>query len=186
MVIEAVKRLLPQPLKPPLRAARVGAREAAAIPQLISLQRRLRREWGASLLLDVHPRDEMAIYGYSRVSPRSKIKYFTTGPQNMRELQAIFDDQGIDLSTVGEILDFAGGFARLTRYLVQAAPRGRVTHSDIDSEAVMWVGEHLHIRSFPSTARPENLYHDGRYDLILAISLFSHLPIANWGGGWSA
>ena len=37
------------------------------------------------------------------------------------------------------------------------------------------------MRGFPSAIDPLDLRHEDRYDLILIVSLFSHLPIAAWG-----
>lgn len=180
-----IRRLIPTPVKPPLRAARARVRDAADVPRLIRLRRRLRREWGDGLIVDIHPNDEMAIYSHGAVTNLARINYLLIGQQNMRELGVIFRDQGIDLSSGIDVLDFAGGFGRLTRYLVQVAGRAHVIHSDISPEAVQWVAQRLGLTSVLSTAHPDALHHSGRYDLILAISLFSHLPYATWGA-WLA
>jgi SAM-dependent methyltransferase len=185
MTTSVIRRVLPASIKPPLRAARARLHDAADALRLVGLQRSLRREWGHGLMVDIHPDDEMAIYSHGALTNRARISYLSTGAQNMRELGVIFRDQGIELSSQIDVLDFAGGFGRLTRYLVQVVGVAHVTHCDISPEAVQWVAHRLGVTSVLSTAHPDAFRHRGRYDLILAISLFSHLPHATWGA-WLA
>jgi hypothetical protein len=53
--------------------------------------------------------------------------------------------------------------------------------SDIDARAVDFVKGEFGVAGFYSAGEPEQLVHDGRYDLIVVVSLFSHLPIQHWG-----
>jgi 2-polyprenyl-3-methyl-5-hydroxy-6-metoxy-1,4-benzoquinol methylase len=50
--------------------------------------------------------------------------------------------------------------------------------SDIDHRAVDFVKDKLGVRGFYSAPTAEQLSHDQRYDVIVAVSLFSHLPSA--------
>ena len=53
--------------------------------------------------------------------------------------------------------------------------------SDIDKPAVDFVTRRFGVRGFYSTRGAGELAHDGRYDLIVVVSLFSHLAVDQWG-----
>ncbi len=52
--------------------------------------------------------------------------------------------------------------------------------SDINKGGVDFVCSTFGVRGFYSVAAPENLSHDGCYDVIFVGSLFSHLPVTIW------
>jgi SAM-dependent methyltransferase len=77
----------------------------------------------------------------------------------------------------GTILDFGCGCGRVLRHFLALADGREVHGADIDPEGIGWCREHL---SFAACALTGDLpplpYPDGRFDLVLAISVFSHLP----------
>lgn len=81
---------------------------------------------------------------------------------------------------IGRILDFGCGCGRLTRYMGLLGEEGvRVEGCDVDAAAVEWAREHLPRsgRFFVSPDRPPLPPADeGGYDLIVALSVFTHLP----------
>jgi hypothetical protein len=56
----------------------------------------------------------------------------------------------------------------------------KVTVSDTDRRAVDFVTKTFGVRGFYSSPRAEELTHDGAYDVIVVVSLFSHLPVQHW------
>jgi cyclopropane fatty-acyl-phospholipid synthase-like methyltransferase len=57
----------------------------------------------------------------------------------------------------------------------------RITVSDIDRRAVDFVRKEFGVRGFYSVATAEDLVHADLYDAIVVVSLFSHLPMEQWG-----
>lgn len=77
---------------------------------------------------------------------------------------------------VGSILDFASGYGRLTRILVQKLPREKIWVADIYAEAMAWQAATFGVNTFTSAPSPTLVSHDQTHDLILVGSMFSHLP----------
>lgn len=78
------------------------------------------------------------------------------------------------------ILDFGCGYGRLSRYLrLLGAEDAQVEGCDVDAPAIAWATAHLRNsgRFFVSPDRPPLPRPDGGgYDLIIALSVFTHLP----------
>ncbi|MGH9361358.1 MAG: class I SAM-dependent methyltransferase, partial [Thermoanaerobaculia bacterium] len=84
------------------------------------------------------------------------------------------------LDRVGRLLDFAGGYGRVTRFIAHDLPPERVWAADIDARAVGFQMERFGVRGFLSTPVPEELA-AGEFDAVLVSSLFTHLPAATFG-----
>lgn len=108
---------------------------------------------------------------------RALVDYFRTGHAAASVLGPLVR------SVVGEgsILDFAAGWGRVTRFLVQRLPEARWWVSDVSPGSVEFQREALGVRGFPSAGRPEDLAAPGRFDAILVSSLFTHLPRSTFG-----
>ncbi|MDP3173287.1 MAG: class I SAM-dependent methyltransferase [Phenylobacterium sp.] len=77
---------------------------------------------------------------------------------------------------LNSVLDFASGYGRLTRILIQKLPRDRIWVSDIYAEAVDWQAQTFGVNAFASSPDPALLDHAGGHDLVFVGSMFSHLP----------
>lgn len=75
-----------------------------------------------------------------------------------------------------DILDFASGFGRVARFLAADHGRDRLTVAEIVGPAVEFQRQQLGLRAVTSTSVPGSLRLPGKYDLIVVLSLFSHLP----------
>jgi SAM-dependent methyltransferase len=75
------------------------------------------------------------------------------------------------------VLDFGCGAGRTLRHFLREAEVGEVYGSDIDSESIAWLDEHLSppLRVFRNGERPPLPLADESLDLIWAISVFTHL-----------
>jgi len=74
------------------------------------------------------------------------------------------------------ILDFASGYGRVARYAKHVLPQTDWIACDIHPQAVEFVTERLGIRSILSTLQPEALAFTQRFDVVFALSFFSHTP----------
>ena len=106
--------------------------------------------------------------------------YYEGGERNVSEIESILAAHAAPLGDADRILEFACGYGRLTRHLVRRVSPAKLTASDIDRDAVDFVTRTFGVRGVYSTSGPEAFVPDGRYDLILVVSLFSHLPIETW------
>jgi SAM-dependent methyltransferase len=81
-----------------------------------------------------------------------------------------------DFAALRSVLDFASGYGRLTRFLVQKLPPDRIWVSDIYADAMSWQAATFGVRTLLSTAAPADFPHQGEHDIVFVGSLFSHLP----------
>jgi SAM-dependent methyltransferase len=100
----------------------------------------------------------------------------------LTNLQEIFEDIGYGFNQIDSFLDFAGGYGRFTRFLIQKLSHEKITVSDIDKTAVDFCKKTFEVNGFYSVDNPKRLIHDNKYDVIYVASLFSHLSLRLWGG----
>ncbi len=134
---------------------------------------------------DVDERDEMLgffldILEHDR--DRALALYFRTGRQIWETLRAVLAWRFGGLGRIGRLLDFASGYGRVTRYIVQDVPAERVWVSDIYADGVRFQGEAFGVHGLVSTADPADFHCAERFDAILVSSLFTHLPEATFHG----
>jgi SAM-dependent methyltransferase len=87
-------------------------------------------------------------------------------------LQRCFGSGYVDYSS---ILDWGCGSARVTRYLGRAKG-SKVTGVDIDEDNVQWCQRNLPFGRFETVPlRPPTRLRSGSFDLVLGISVFTHL-----------
>jgi SAM-dependent methyltransferase len=147
-----------------------------------------RRKYPARFLSAIHRDDDLLHYAIPLAHEypafryyRAAQMYFQGGDWNSAEVECVLDEAGFPLGGAGAFLEFAAGYGRLTRHFVQRLPPSRITVSDIDPGGVDFLRKRLGVNGFYSASTPEALHHPGRYDMIVAVSLFSHLPHQAWG-----
>ena|SRR5436190_424412 len=77
---------------------------------------------------------------------------------------------------LGNVLDFASGWGRLTRVLEQRLKPEQIWVADIYHDAVAWQAATFGVHAVPSAPDPKLLKHGAKHDLVFAGSMFSHLP----------
>jgi 2-polyprenyl-3-methyl-5-hydroxy-6-metoxy-1,4-benzoquinol methylase len=107
--------------------------------------------------------------------------YFAGGDWNAHQVEGALHDVGCSLREARSFLEFACGYGRLTRHFVHMIGPAKITVSDIDRRAVDFVRKHFGVGGFYSATMAEELTHADRYDVIVAVSLFSHLSVEQWG-----
>ncbi len=78
------------------------------------------------------------------------------------------------------LLDFASGFGMVGRHLPVVLPGARIEACDIHPKAVEFNQDILNIRAHLSAASPAELNLTGNYNVVVALSFFSHLPSRTW------
>jgi len=128
--------------------------------------------------LAIDGRDEMLaslLHAHRGSIEAALVGYFQTGRMAAELLRRVLRWRFGDRRPL-RVLDFAGGYGRMTRHLHAERDRIRLTVADIDPEAVAFQRRELGVEGFVSTADPDDLAIADRFDAIFVASLFSHLP----------
>ncbi len=113
-----------------------------------------------------------------RVAGKYAPGFFDSAAEACREVDVALGAAGRRLADFETILDFGCGPGRAVRVLRGLAPEARLFGADIDPEAIAWARGHYSSFGDFSVAphHPPTLYADDRFDFILGISVFTHLP----------
>lgn len=129
--------------------------------------------------------DEMylfALRAHQGNKDRASIEILSTGKQSFNVVRSIAEWRFGGLSNIDSFLDFAGGYGRLTRFLVQDLSPSKIWACDIYEDALQFQSEQFGVNTTVSTLAPEDYHDKRRYDYIFVASLFSHLPEDNFIG----
>lgn len=113
----------------------------------------------------------------SRNPPRD---YLADGWRTLCELQQVLDRFGKSIYRCSRFLEFAAGHGRLTRHLAKVMLPGALTVSDVVPGSVAFLRQRFGVRGFDSSTRPGDLRFPEDYEVVFALSLFSHLPESSW------
>ena len=103
-------------------------------------------------------------------------EYFRTGRQMIDLVSQVVRKYFDDYTNLSSFLEFACGYGRFTRYLVEELPADRIWGADIYPEAVGFQKREFGVNGIVSTKRPEDFTSNKKFDFIFVASLFSHLP----------
>ena len=113
--------------------------------------------------------------GYKHVG-QAYLAYLNSGKRTMDIVRQIVTHFFSGFDGVNRFLEFACGYGRFTRFLVQEMSREKIWTSDILSDAVAWQRQYLATNCIASTADPKDFQCQEKFNVIFAGSLFSHLP----------
>lgn len=121
--------------------------------------------------------DIMFLYSLLHIGdyPLSYHSYMSTGLNGFNLIQRILRSANNHADIKGNILDFASGYGRVTRFLTGYYPPEKVYTSDIKPAAVDYQKKHLGCNGFYSDYDPFKLLVQERFEVIFVGSLFSHL-----------
>ena len=109
--------------------------------------------------------------------------YFSDGAESARKLQEIIT-RNTPSRPVGRrysLLEFASGYGMVTRHLGGVLEAADIVSCDIHEQAVNFIRTTLHARAQISRHVPEELSFDAQFDVVFALSFFSHMPEATFG-----
>ena len=135
------------------------------------------QRWGVSP--KIHPEDMIFRYLMSRPE-----HYFNDGATSAQKLRAILaEDCHVEVNGGNlRLLEFASGYGRVTRHLKKSMPLRDLVACDIHPQAIRFI-ESLGVKAVQSASRPEDLHFDNGFDVVFALSFFSHMP-KNTFGRW--
>jgi len=127
----------------------------------------------------IHPRDQMLLHSLAQHHDAGAafsqyfgiaLQQYDAARQIMHALFGVVDDL--------RVLDFACGYGRLLRFLSMTSPREYLWASELQGDAVAFVGEAFGVHTLASHEDPAHFDPPQRFDFIWVASLFSHLPQA--------
>jgi len=139
--------------------------------------------------LNICEDDEMYLFSLNNVKDdleardRALVRYYAIGRSVLDTVKQVVEWHFGSFENVPSFLDFACGYGRFTRFLIQEMPPEKIWVSDIYANAVKFQTEYLGVSGIVSTGKPENYLIDRKFDCILANSFFSHMPertFTNW------
>ena len=139
--------------------------------------------------LNICEDDEMYLFSMKKVADdgddgtRALVRYYAIGRSVLDTVKQVVEWHFGSFENVPSFLDFACGYGRFTRFLIQEMPPEKIWVSDIYANAVKFQTEYLGVNGIVSTGKPENYLIERKFDCILANSFFSHMPertFTNW------
>ncbi|MFN6273911.1 MAG: methyltransferase [Microcystis sp.] len=127
----------------------------------------------------IDEKDEMYTYLlnlYHGNNGQAILEYLSTGQQSMNVIKQICEWGFHGFQNISTFLDFASGYGRLTRFLVQELSPEKIWIADIYTNAVKFQEEQFGVHCITSVNSPTEFNVDMKYDCIFVGSLFSHLP----------
>lgn len=126
---------------------------------------------------EIHDRDMLLDYLVRSVFPTDHARaiqaYFDGGEDCARRFAALVSEHKASATS---ILEFASGYGRVARHAKHVLPSAEWVSSDIHSEAVDFLNEKVGVPAFLSTHSPEQWKPEKTFDVVFALSFFSHMP----------
>lgn len=130
----------------------------------------------------IHPADYIFRWHYDDANDTDKLavlrNYFDGGRHTAKRIAQLLDGF-LATSRPFTMLEFASGYGRVTRHWKAVIPQAEVHACDVHDDAVAFL-THLGCRACLSSAVPEELAVERRYDVVFALSFFTHMPRTTW------
>ncbi len=108
--------------------------------------------------------------------------YFYDGRRSAEMLRALLHGElGFPADRRASMLEFASGYGCVTRHLPHTLPEFDVTSCDIHPQAIDFLRQELSATALQSRSVPEEFQADRKFDVVFALSFFSHMPERTWG-----
>jgi hypothetical protein len=106
--------------------------------------------------------------------------YFQDGGNSARQLTELVSSLGYSSERPVKLLEFASGYGCVTRHL-RKYPGLDLVSSDIHPEAMEFIAKELGGKTLLSAHAPEDFSPPERYDVVFALSFFTHMPKSTFG-----
>jgi SAM-dependent methyltransferase len=102
--------------------------------------------------------------------------YFDDGARSAARLDSLIAKLHPDYGARRlELLEFAAGYGMVTRHFARMTDRYELSACDIHDDAVAFLSERIGVTALPSHRDPTRLALPRRYDVIFALSFFTHI-----------
>jgi SAM-dependent methyltransferase len=153
-----------------------------SLPNLKDLTYRPKAPVGITAKL--HPEDYILhfVLNQSRDKMTALEDYYTTGrtsAQNLRDILA--EDTTLGPGSNFQLLEFASGYGCVTRHLAELFPSMTLTSCDIHSQAIDFISKEMKVDTAISNLEPEQFTLGRQFDVVFALSFFTHMPDRTYG-----
>lgn len=126
----------------------------------------------------INEQDEMYLFALQNhlIPEKARIRYYFNGRRIFDAVRQVVQWKFKSFNQINSFLDFASGYGRFTRFLLQELNYNQVWVSDIYTDAVQFQQEHFGVNGIISTVNPTDYSVNQKFDCILACSFFSHIP----------
>lgn len=109
--------------------------------------------------------------------------YFYDGVSSAKKLQNLLVSKlGLKLTSDTSLLEFASGYGCVTRHLVKELAPIKIVSCDIHEAACTFLDSAIGVKTILSATNPEDLnVENNSFDVVFALSFFSHMPDHSWG-----
>lgn len=131
----------------------------------------------------IHQKD--FIFHYHKNNPVRNLHeavelYYHIGNDSARRLREIIDKcMPLKLDNKLSVFEFAAGYGCVTRHL-NMHNELEIIPCDIHDEAVKFMSDNLGVSAILSSTQPQNLNLERRFDVVFALSFFTHMPASTW------
>jgi Methyltransferase domain len=131
----------------------------------------------------IHPKD--FIYWFCATHPLHTTEsginyYFQNAGLSARMVADLATTLGYSSKKRVKLLEFASGYGCVTRHLIKD-PWFDVVSCDIHPPALEFLEKEIGVRSLASAAVPEQFTAPEKYDMVFALSFFTHMPKSSFG-----
>jgi SAM-dependent methyltransferase len=146
---------------------------------------RLNDEAGRAQDVDatIHPGDFMYWFccNHPQLTVEQAIRYyFWDGGRSAEKLASVLAELSMPTSPPIKVLEFASGYGCVTRHL-KKIPAYDLVSCDIHPQAIDFLSSRLGVKTVQSVHTPEDFAPDAKFDVIFALSFFSHMPKSSFG-----
>ncbi len=136
-----------------------------------------------NVIPDIDPEDMLLDFFIRHIFPTAHPQaidaYFNGGEDCARKFAALCREHL--QSEPRTVLEFASGFGRVARYAKHVLPETKWTSSDIHPKAVDFIADRIGLESILSPGKPDGWTLDRKFNVVFALSFFSHIPDALFG-----
>ncbi len=135
---------------------------------------------------EIHDRDYLFQYLVNRIqfaaSPIAAVdEYFSHGRWFADQFDELVSKILRPTALPIDVLEFASGYGRVSPHLHKMRGKYRVLACDTHPQAVAFLENRLGVPSILSHKNPECLAIGRQFEVVFALSFFTHLPDATWG-----
>jgi SAM-dependent methyltransferase len=108
--------------------------------------------------------------------------YFQDGANSAKKLNTLlFDKLGVKRRWDTSILEFASGYGCVTRHIIKELAPVQIVSCDIHEAACAFLDSSMGVKTILSSTKPEDLQiENATFDVVFALSFFSHMPEHTW------
>lgn len=106
--------------------------------------------------------------------------YFKDGQKSCLKLLSLIKETSPELEKKIKLLEFASGYGCVTRHLAKHYEILETTACDIHENATDFIQSNFEVQVIQSEPIPEDLSLKDEYDVVFALSFFSHMPKSTW------